>query len=241
MEKLILVSILLIALLFGNHLLRCKIQGKEKVYYQYSKSNMGSCIFFIVTLLILIITYSVVSILTLMGIPIFGEYMSRSGAGTMIIIAVIGKLYIVLFNIIIKKVNAKYKSKKGEISLELIDDNAKTWIILMVSILLAFVCMIDSNSISEQIGYLAFSIVYGKIIWVNTQLSEIKELLRGFFMLPFMINIIFIILLIALVWILLAKISINHMFGIVIVLAIVAIVFMRCLIKWHDKNENRID
>ena len=97
MEKLILVSILLIALLFGNHLLRCKIQGKEKVYYQYSKSNMGSCIFFIVTLLILIITYSVVSILTLMGIPIFGEYMSRSGAGTMIIIAVIGKLYIVLF------------------------------------------------------------------------------------------------------------------------------------------------
>ena len=60
-------------------------------------------------------------------------------------------------------------------------------------------------------------------------------------MLPFMINIIFIILLIALVWILLAKISINHMFGIVIVLAIVAIVFMRCLIKWHDKNENRID
>ena len=36
--------------------------------------------------------------------------------------------------------------------------------------------------------------------------------------------------------------SSSTVFSIIsIVLAIVAIVFMRCLIKWHDKNENRID
>lgn len=220
----IIAGAIFMVVLIVNHIGKVKVLGKDKVYLKElslndfnQKYQTSTEVFFVNECIMIYFAY-----LIAVCIPKNDNFMNLSGTTSIIIMVISGSLSNFIYRKIITLWNKHVDTKK---KLFYVGENTRTWTILIVSFI-AFAGLAYGDKISVQISYLAFSIIFGKLFWIENKRNNICKILRSFLSLPYCINLQYISILYVGILVLKAKYFKIHMLIPIIIVLLLFVIYL---------------